>query len=79
MKNKNIAAIAVIIILLTAISILATSLVVVKHQLNEELEYNMYQDSLIIAMYHYYNLTVDDVITDAEVKAAMDVEEKWLD
>lgn len=78
-KNSCTAATAVIFTLLTSIAILATNLMITKHKLSEEKELNQYQDSLILALYDYYNLTVDDISTDAEVEAAMNVEDKWLD
>lgn len=78
-KNSYSVAIAVIFTLLTSIFILATNLVITKHKLSGEKEFNQYQDSLILALYDYYNLTVDDISTDAEVEAAMNVEDKWLD
>lgn len=78
-KNSCTAATAVIFTLLTSIAILATNLVITKHKLSEEKEFNHYQDSLILALYDYYNLTVDDISNDSEIKAAQEVEDKWLD
>lgn len=77
-KKSCITAIAMLCALLTVV-ILSISLLVTRHQLQEELEYNEYQDAIILALYEYYNLTVDDITTDAEVEAAQEVEDKWLD
>jgi len=78
-KTNCTAATAVIIILLTVIAILSTSLVVTKHKLSEVTEFSQCQDSLILSFYRYYDITRDDVITDAEIMAVEEIENRWLD